>query len=172
MSDETAAGTTTDGAEAVLCTVRIIGMPLALQAAAQQKSDELVREFQLIAEGQSREGTHTELPQRLLQLIEQLSGQYGSFTSEQDEQMAEALAAGRQSVDLTYEFPESVAEGARALGGMLNEADQFCREGRYLLTLATPPELVAFREWFLSQIVDQVGGKPPTSWADWERTHR
>ena len=172
MSDETTAGTTPSGAEVPLRSVRIIGMPVALQLRAEQQNDELVREFQLIAQGQSRDGQHTELPKRLLQLVEQLSGQYGPFTTEQEQQLADAHAAGRASIDMTYQLPESVAEGARALGGMLDEADQFCRDGQYLLTLAAPPDLVAFRTWFLSEIIDHMAGKPPTSWADWERAHR
>ena len=42
----------------------------------------------------------------------------------------------------------------------LAEADEFCRRGE-LLTLATPPEYVAFREWFLGEIVRQLDGQPP-----------
>ena len=49
------------------------------------------------------------------------------------------------------------------LRSTLAEADEFCRRGE-LLTLATPPEYVAFREWFLGEIVRQLEGKPPTPW--------
>jgi hypothetical protein len=43
----------------------------------------------------------------------------------------------------------------------LAEASEFCRRGE-LLTLATPPEYVAFREWFLDEIARQLGRNPPT----------
>ena len=50
------------------------------------------------------------------------------------------------------------------LTGLLEEADDYCRRGE-LLTLATPPELVAFRNWYLGQVVEQIDGRPPTPWA-------
>ena len=56
---------------------------------------------------------------------------------------------------------------AGALGGILDEADEYCRQGRLLLTLATPAPLVAYRQWFLDQFVDQAAGAPPVAWADY-----
>ena len=49
---------------------------------------------------------------------------------------------------------------------MLDEADEYCRRGDHLLTLATPPEELRFRRWFISEFVDQVNGAPPTPWPD------
>jgi hypothetical protein len=47
---------------------------------------------------------------------------------------------------------------------MLDDADEYCREGRHLLTLATPPDLLAYRRWYLQQFVDQARGRPATPW--------
>jgi hypothetical protein len=47
---------------------------------------------------------------------------------------------------------------------MLDEADEFCRQGKHLLTLATPPDLRRYRQWFLGEFVAQIGGRPPTPW--------
>jgi hypothetical protein len=32
--------------------------------------------------------------------------------------------------------------------------------------LATPPELVRYRQWYLGEFVRQLDGRPATSWAD------
>ena len=50
---------------------------------------------------------------------------------------------------------------------MLDEADAYCREGAHLLTVATPPEELRFRRWFISEFVVQVGGAAPTPWPDY-----
>ena len=47
---------------------------------------------------------------------------------------------------------------------MLEEADDYCRRGDHLLTLATPEEERRFRRWFIGEFVDQIEGKPPTPW--------
>jgi len=67
--------------------------------------------------------------------------------------------------------PADVGGASVALGVMLDEADAYCREGRHLLTLSTPPEALAYRRWYLLQFVDQVAGRPPRSWSDWVSEH-
>jgi hypothetical protein len=53
---------------------------------------------------------------------------------------------------------------------MLDEADEFCRRGRHLLTLETPPELVVFRKWYLQEFIDQIErGAEPTAWPEFRR---
>ena len=93
-----------------------------------------------------------------------LQREFGGFTTEQEDAFDEALRAGVPTIDLTFRVPPTVAEAAVAIGEMLDEADEYCREGRHLLTLATPPDLVAYRRWYLQQFVDQVAGHPPAPW--------
>jgi hypothetical protein len=50
---------------------------------------------------------------------------------------------------------------------MLDEVDEFCRQGKHLLTLATPPELVAYRRWYLGEFIAQLAGRPATPWPDY-----
>jgi hypothetical protein len=107
------------------------------------------------------------LPTRLVDLVAALSGRYSMFTTEQEQQLADAIASGVPSVDLTYRLPRSVADAAAALDRILDEADDFCRDGQHLLTLATPAELVTYRKWFLEQLVDQADGQPPVPWEDY-----
>jgi hypothetical protein len=61
----------------------------------------------------------------------------------------------------------SAVAAAAHLGDILDEADDYCRSGKLLLTLATPPPLVTYRKWFLSQFTEQAAGSPPTTWADY-----
>jgi hypothetical protein len=148
-----------------LVTIHIRGLPVPLHARSQAHSDELMREFRLIAEQMRQEGTHG-LPRRLIELVNALEGQYSTFTEAQEEALEEAIAAGDDTIDLTYSLPAHVGDGVRALGAVLEEVDQMCRDGQHLLTLATPPDLVAYREWFLDEFVRQVEGGEPIAWAD------
>ena len=154
-----------------LITVHVLGLPTRLQVQAQQQNDELTRELMLVAEQMRQRGDAAELPVRFVELVGALSGRYAMFTAEQEAQLTAAIAAGEPTIDLTYTLPASAAAAAGALGEILDEADDYCRQGRLLLTLATPPELVAYRRWFLDQFVAQAGGAAPVAWSDYrERT--
>jgi len=143
-----------------LVEVQLLQLPLDLLARAQEHSEELRREFQLIASPQTDD---TSVPARLLALSQQLSGRYGMYTQEADRVIAAARERGEDSVDVTMSVPDSAGDAARALGAMLAEADAFCRDGD-LLTLATPEELVRLREWYLDQFITQIEGGPPVPW--------
>lgn len=146
-----------------LVTVEILGVPLRLQRLASEHSDGLFREFALIDRSEADEHG---VPHRLLRLIDELHKGFGSFTARPSAAMAEALARGDERVDLVYEVPAQVKEAAISLLRLLDEADAFCLAGRHLLTLATPPEALAYRRWFLGEFVAQTDGSPPRSWDD------
>lgn len=147
-----------------LVTVRLLGFPLPTWQRAAEHHDGLMREFALLSMRAPEEGD-AEVPRRLRRLVDDLSTQYGSFSEAPDTARDEALAAGLDTVDLTYHVPHEAADAVVALGRMLDEADEFCRNGD-LLTLATPPETLAFRTWYLTQFTDQIAGGPPTAWED------
>ena len=143
-----------------LVTVRILGMPLDVMQRSAEHSDELLREFALI---RGEEGSD-HVPARLLALIEELRGRFGSFSEGPRRDMQDAWERGEETIDLSYEVPPAVGAAARQLGALLDEADEFCRAGD-LLTLATPPEGVTFRHWYLDEFQRQVGGQPPRPWS-------
>ncbi|MGZ4614330.1 MAG: hypothetical protein ACXV4A_02105 [Actinomycetes bacterium] len=149
-------------------TVRILELPVDVFAAAQQQNDELMREFALMADGLvSDDPDHASrpLPARLIAIVGAFSGSYGAFTGAPEDRLAAAVRDGEAVIDeLVYEVPASAAAAATQLGALLDEADDYCRAGQHLLTLATPPELVAFRRWFLDEFEQQVAGRPPTPW--------
>jgi len=154
--------------EAVLVDVHLIGLPVTLWARAQEHTDELIREFTLLAAQLRESGGHHELPVRLVQLIEELTARYSGLTNEQETRLATAALNGVQTIDdLGFRVPASTAEAAAHLGALLDECDEYCRAGRDLLTLATPTELVRFRNWYLDAFIEQVAGRPPTSWSDY-----
>ena len=147
------------GAGATLVPVHILGLPLEVYRRSAEHTDELLREFALI-----REDDSDHVPARLLALIGELNARFAGFTQAQTTALQEALARGDAEIDLHYEVPPEASEGAARLGRLLDEADEFCRAGD-LLTLATLPEGVAFRRWFLGEFVLQVDGHPPRRWS-------
>jgi hypothetical protein len=76
----------------------------------------------------------------------------------------DAIERGEDIVDLHYRVPEDAALACIHLGYIFDEADKYCRAGRHLLSLATPPESLAFRQWFLGEFVNQIAGAAPTPW--------
>jgi hypothetical protein len=148
--------------------VRIVGFPLHVYARALEHSNELMREFALIALGQQEDDSPA-VPRRLMHLVDALTQEYAGVTDETDAQRDEALDAGLESVDLVYRVPPGTAEASRVLAAMLEEADDYCRNGGSLLTLATPPEAKRFRDWYLGEFVRQVGGAEPLPWPEYVR---
>lgn len=148
----------------VLGEVRLVRLPLDVWQRTQEHVDGLLREFALMV---SDEEARAATPGRLLDLVSDLSAGYGGFSQSQRLEMEAALARGETVIDLTYHLPLGAAPAAQQLGDMLDEADEYCRRGDHLLTLATPPEGLRFRRWFISEFVDQLGGAAPTPWPDY-----
>jgi hypothetical protein len=147
-----------------LVEVVLVGVPLELHQRSQEHGDELVRELSLISEQMRADGDVHSLPPRLVGLIGELTGRYGAFTAEAEERLEQAYSQGRSSVDLVFRVPDSVASASRHLAQILDEADEYCRAGRHLLTLASPAELVRYRRWYLGEFIEQVAGRPPLPW--------
>ena len=75
-----------------------------------------------------------------------------------------AAEEGRASIDLVYHVPVEVGSAAKELGQLLDEADDYCRQGD-LLTLVAPTQAAAFRRWFLGEFVRQTSGSEPRPWS-------
>lgn len=163
-----------DVPDEALHEVQLLQLPIAIHARAQEHSAELLREMYLIAQqlhGEAeRRSPATALPTRLIELVEVLSGQFNPFTAEQDRQLQDAVARQLEEIDLVYHVPLAAAAAAARLGDMLDEADEFCRQGQHLLTLATPPDLLRYRQWFLGEFLNQLGDGPVTPWPQYAAT--
>jgi hypothetical protein len=142
--------------------VRLLGFPLPLWARAREHHDELMREFALLA--LSREPVRHDVPRRLQKLIDVLGRQYGAAVEASNAERDRAWRRGETTCDLVYRVPRSIRHACVQLSALLDEADRFCRAGRELLTLAAPPDVLAFRRWYLDEFVRQIDGREPTPW--------
>lgn len=146
-----------------LVEVHLLGLPVAVHQLATEHSDELRREFTLLGVQQADDAT-SDVPARLLDLIDRLDQELSDFTEAAAVQLEEAMEEGREHVDLVFRVPPQVKDAAQQLAAVLDEADTYCRSGESLLTLATPVEAVAYRRWYLEQLVTQADGAAPTPW--------
>lgn len=153
----------TDSSASPLRTVRLLRMPVDVWVQAKQHNDELMREFTLIAAGREQEDEQ-HVPARLVTLLDTLRRQYGTATEERDAMLFAAHAAGTQEMDIQLQLPTEAGQHTTALGRLLDEADDYCRRGQHLLTLATPPRAVRFRHWYLGEVAAQLDGAEPTPW--------
>lgn len=147
-----------------LVEVHLIGLPLDIQARTEEHTEDLMREFSHIAH--STPDVTERIPERLLAVVARLRAEYEPLTGSVREKMEAAREEGRASVDLTYAVPPEVSSAVDELSELLDEADRFCRSGD-LLTLATPPESLAYRRWFLGEFKRQMAGEPPIAWSDY-----
>jgi hypothetical protein len=139
-------------------TVRLLNLPVRVASRAREHHEELMREFALL------ELSDSDAPSRLMDLVANLESQYAAETEGPRLRLEEALSRGQRSIDLEYQVPAVAGDAVVALGAMLEEADEYCRQGEQLLTLASPPELVAYRQWYLDEFVRQIAGEPPRPW--------
>ena len=144
--------------------VRLLGVPVDLYLEASRHTDEIVREFALISFG-DRSGVNEHVPAALLDLVSQLRKRYARNTSAIRTRFDEAAGTGETSVDIELPADETVAEITERLTDLLDAADDFCRSGD-LLTLASSPQVVAWRHWWRDQVLGQIReGADPTPWA-------
>ncbi|HWH35008.1 MAG TPA: hypothetical protein VNT56_06750 [Acidimicrobiales bacterium] len=142
--------------------VQILQLPIALYHRSAEHHDELRREFALLRGGQA--GGQRGVPDRLTEVMAGLEARFGAVSAGPEADIAAAAEAGSEVVDLTYHVPIEARDAVEELGRLLDEADEFCRQGDHLLTLAAPPEILAFRRWFLRQFLSQLDGGGPSPW--------
>ncbi len=151
-----------------LAEVRLLQVPVPLWSKAQQVSDELLREFAL-ASAQADDDDEHHLPTRLTALIDTLTQRFEGMSTEQEQRLMDAAAAGEEVIDeLVYLIPPEAGPASKELGDMLDEADVYCQEGQHLLTLAAPEDVVRFRRWYLWSFIDQLSGGKPVAWPDYD----
>ena len=151
-----------------LYEVRVLQMPVDVWSRSQEQHDALMREFALMSVPTDESDRQRHVPTRLAQLIDTLTADFEGVATEQEQQLFDAANAGQPVIDeLVYRLPRAAVGASQALGDLLDEADEYCRQGKHLLTLAADEELVRFRRWYLAQFIDQADGKPPVAWPDY-----
>ena len=141
--------------------VRLLDYPLAIGQQSSQHYEEVMREFALlVATGRVQPGSAQE---RVLTLVAAL-GERRARNNELEMLRSAALSRGETSADFELLVPSSVVEPSCELDARLDEADDLCRRGE---VLALPPaaRVVAFRRWYLAELIRQVGGGDPVAWS-------
>lgn len=142
--------------------VVLLNVPVGLWERTDEEGKDLMREFTLITLQESHDAS---VPQRLLDLVSELEESYGTVGEEQSARLERARAAGEMEIErLEYRLPPAAAADIERLAAMLDEADDYCRQGKHLLSLASSPAAKAFRDWFLDEMLIQLSGGEPTPW--------
>jgi anti-sigma regulatory factor (Ser/Thr protein kinase) len=164
MDEEVAAAHTREDETEPMVAVALLRLPVDVYRRASAHSAELGRELQLLS-GVPDGGAS--LPHQLRRLIHELVTRYGPMNPAAERRLQAAVATGEDVVDVHYRVPVRTREDVAALDAVLREVDEHCRAGRWLLTMATPPEALRFREWVFGEITRQIDGEPPCPWDDW-----
>lgn len=147
----------------LLVNVMLLRFPLRLWARSQEHYDGLIREFTLLLLAEGDPERH-HLPARLLDLVARLTAQYATANAAPDAVRDSALQAGERVIDLHFLTPVAAGAASVDLAQMLKEADEYCRAGTELLTLAVPDDIAAFVEWYLGEFIAQLAGDEPRAW--------
>ncbi|GAB7189524.1 hypothetical protein NUM3379_02300 [Kineococcus sp. NUM-3379] len=145
--------------------VTLLRVPLLLRERSTQHGAELMRELALIAIG-AAEGSAPSPPRRLLDLAHEVQTTLGPFLTQATGELDEALARGEEFADVTYAVPRSITPVLVHMAQVQEQAEEFCREGRYLLTLAAPEDVLAFRTWLMEEFHRQSAGEAPRPWPE------
>jgi anti-anti-sigma factor len=145
-----------------LVTVRLVALPVQVHLRAQAHQEALQREFEVLR----RSEDVGSVPDRLLNLVGQLEHRYGAFAEMPQAALQDAVGRGATTVDLEFPVPPDTPAACVELAALLDEVDDYCRQGEHLLTLQTPPESLGYRRWFLGEFIAQVGGAAPVPWPE------
>jgi anti-sigma regulatory factor (Ser/Thr protein kinase) len=163
-ADEVEQAPVTRTAESVPGHVVYRGYPVTLSMRLQEHYDALTRECQLLwAAAQRNRTTRVEVPHRLAQLAEEMSGVYPEDRSEPDRRRLEAFARDEATIELVYPLRPELKEQIVVARGLLAEMDEYSRRNA-LLTLATPPDIHALMSWVLEEYLRQADGASPLPW--------
>jgi hypothetical protein len=140
----------------------LLNYPVALGAAQNERSNDLLREFQLMAGAGGPDAAVPALA-RLELLAEELMAKYGPDLTEPSAELRQAMAAHEDNTVLRYPlFPVSraiILDYARMMEGI----DVSCRDAA-LMTLAPSSEIYALRRWTVEEFVRQYDGLEPRPW--------
>jgi len=148
-----------------LFEMRLLEVPLTLRERSRQHGADLLREMELISLGRAAGTTHHELPQRLLELAQELERVYGPYVGANTDDLDAALDRGDETMtEVVYRLPRGSLDLVKHVDGILREVDDYLRAGEELLTLAPPADVVAYRQWVSTEIQRQAAGEPATPW--------
>jgi hypothetical protein len=147
--------------------VRLVDVPVALFCAADQHTNDLLREVALVAAARpdlERGHLFTEMLTAAERDLHRPAVRRRLADS-----IDAARRAGLEHVTVELDADAQIVEKVLAWEALLRRFDALSREER-LLTLPADEDIRAYRTWYVSELVEQVGtGRPPTSW---KKNHR
>lgn len=154
-----------------LVDVRLQQVPMDLRQRSVQHGEELAREMALISQ-QLGDADARAIPERLVRLVRDVRTTYAVYTAGPSAAMDAAVARGDPVVrEIVYTVPTAAVDVVRWMTRVLEEADEFCRAGQHLLTLAAEPDVIAYRRWTLGEFERQMAGEPPMPWPEYAAQH-
>jgi GAF domain-containing protein len=146
--------------------VDLVGIPVALLQKASEEYEALFRELRLMKEHtDSNLPSSSPLPERLSSLLSEIGTRFNGLGPGMDETWQDVVDRSTPTYDWHLELPPSAVVACEFYDAMLDEADEFGLVAR-LLTLPASATSVAVRRWFLSELVSQLRGQAPVSWAE------
>lgn len=135
--------------------IELAGVPLVLFRAWELHSDNMLREY-MLATGPGYPYSATDVS-RAKQARDMIAGAISVA--------ARHAARDARTVDVTVTLSGGVSEGDYStLQAVLEHGNQLAQAGEFL-TLPPLPEIVAFRNWLCTQVIDQAAGQPPARWS-------
>ncbi len=158
-----------DGSARVKVTLGDV--PTELLLAAKAHVDNVLREFTL-AEAGAVSGSTARVTPDLARLIRTVTTRFAEARRSIKQQALQAVASGQERTRLVLSLPVTSADAGRDYLAALDEVDAYARAAR-LLTLESAPEHRAFRRWYVTALVDQLGavgrGEHPPNPPSFER---
>jgi anti-sigma regulatory factor (Ser/Thr protein kinase) len=136
----------------------LLGMPVRVFAYYRLWYEELRRELRLLS---LNHGSDYPVARELSELTLQVEQERRQARGV--ERLDAAITSDDDRADLVYDVPASAPATMARLRRVLEEADAFCREQR-LLTPAPTPQLLALRNWYLTEFERQGAGEDPLPW--------
>ena len=145
-------------AEPDLRPVRLRGLPIPLLSRYQVWFEDLHRELRMLV--LTDEGNHP-LARELVDVITTTLAERQHYSG--IEQIEAAMAEGCATADVDLEVPVASGTTMDRLRGLLERADQLCRDEE-TLTLPPDEDVVRVRAWYHGEFTRQLRGEPPRPW--------
>lgn len=147
----------------VVGTAVLRDFPLRVWARSRQHSDEVMREFTLMLEGERSGQTVHEAPRALVALADMFTTRFGPLLDQLYAARWAALEAGQDRMDSEVALVEGTPDLLAQVRAVMEAVDDFCRTGD-LLTLEREEVDRRLFDWTMSELVAQYEGREPTPW--------
>lgn len=137
--------------------------PLRIWAQSRMHTDEVLREFTLMLEGQRSGQTHLDVPQAMVDLAAMFTQRFGPLIDEIAVSRERALRQGADRMDSEVPMPVGIPQLLKQVDEVLRAVDSYCRSGD-LLTLERSEESRRLFDWTMQELTRQYDGGEAIPW--------